>query len=378
MQQINFHYSSLKNIDWENYSKDLKSLDVYSGNENLQNEIKNFVNSFCKGENLLFVNSGTAALELALMSLKLKISDEVIIPSYTFSSCANAVLRANATPVFCEIELETLHASINTIEPLINNNTKCIMIVEYAGIRANLLEIKALCEKNGIILILDSAQAFAAFDKDYDNSDLADFVCYSFHDTKNYSCGEGGLLVINNTSFLDVVHIMYEKGTNRLQFAKGIVDKYSWHDIGSSFILSNVNLLLLKYQLKIIDQISLQKSEAILVYNNYFKKKSFEFVICYSDHSRCSNGHIFWLILDSSDTRNSIINYFKNFNIQITTHYVPLHSSHFSKKSRLKHAVDLNVTNLAGNCLLRLPVITSKISKKIIDIFSNFELGKND
>ena len=377
MQQINFHISSLKNIDWTGYTSELKNLSNYSGDKVLQNEIKSNVSKVCEGKNFLFVNSGTSALELALMSLKLNNDDEVIVPSYTFSSCANAVIRANAKPVFCDVELKNLHASINTILPLISNKTKCIMIVEYGGIRANIGPIRKICDDKGIILVLDSAQSFGATNKKYDETYLADFVCYSFHDTKNFSCGEGGLLIINNEFYLNDAQIMYEKGTNRLEFMRGKVEKYSWCDIGSSFILSNVNLLLLNFQLKIIDEIILKKFEAIEVYMNFLKKNNYNYIKAYSEHLKCSNRHIFWIILNNIKTRDELIKHFNSFKIEATTHYVPLHSSELAMKSGFKYSKDMRVTNLAGNCLIRLPVISADISRKVADVISKFYPGKN-
>ena len=192
---IPFHKSGLSYICWDKYAENLGKLNSFQGSMQLQVKLAERCRQFCDGENFYFVNSGTAALELALMSIRLKLGDEVILPSLTFSSCANAVLRAGGVPCFAEISLPDLHVTLENILPLVSNRTKAIMIVEYAGTRAQLSDIHDFCTKQNITLILDSAQSFGAAGQN-DQSKLADFICYSFHDTKVFSCGEGGLLIV--------------------------------------------------------------------------------------------------------------------------------------------------------------------------------------
>ena len=184
-KEVLFHISSLKNIDWKGYCHELRRTRTFNGDFNIKAEVEEEIKQFCKGEDFFFVNSGSAALELALMSLKLNENDEVILPSFTFSSCANAVLRAGAKPVFADVDIKNLHLSLNNIKRVFGVRTKCIMVVEYGGIRSDLIEIKNFCKKHNLLLLLDSAQTFGASHYKDDHSKLADFVCYSFHDTKN-------------------------------------------------------------------------------------------------------------------------------------------------------------------------------------------------
>ena len=366
-----FHTSSLKNIDWETYSYELQKTKSFNGDNSIKSEIEEEIKSFCEGKNFFFVNSGTAAIELALMSLRLNDNDEVILPSFTFSSCANAVLRSGAKPVFADVDLKNLHLSLNNIKRMVSPRTKCIMVVEYAGIRANLTEIQKFCKKNKLILLLDSAQTFGTNHSKDDHSKLADFVCYSFHDTKVLSCGEGGLLIVNNLKFLNIVKIMFEKGTNRTQFIEGKVDKYGWKDVGSSFILSNVNLLLLKFQIRIRSEILKVKLRSIEVYDNFFELNS-SFVLQRSDHSRCSNGHIYWLILPTPEIRKKLQSHLAINGVESVSHYNPLHYSEFAKKECFKHDNNMKNTFLAGECLLRLPVVSENASLKVVRALKKF------
>tara|TARA_B100000780_G_scaffold188960_1_gene132885 strand:+ start:8049 stop:9176 length:1128 start_codon:yes stop_codon:yes gene_type:complete len=371
MKHVPFHKSGLSYIYWEKYINSLKNLKSFHGSMSLQSEVEDLCRIFCKGKNFYFVNSGTAALELALMSLKLEAGSEVILPSLTFSSCANAIIRSGAKPCFCEISLPNLHISLDKIKELVNENTKVIMVVEYAGIRAELKNIRKFCDERGIYLLLDSAQAFGATEVE-DQSVLADFVCYSFHDTKVFSCGEGGLLVVNYNPVIETVEIMLEKGTNRLSFVNGQIDKYTWHDIGSSFILSDINLLLLKYQLAERERILMDKLSAIKIYIDFFESFQSTHIRAFSRHDKASNGHIFWLLFKNNQTLKNVQSFFdKNF-IHTTTHYVPLHSAPYALKNGYKHSQDMSLTDCAGDSLLRLPVISAEVAQKVKTTFLNY------
>ena len=370
MINIPFHQSSLSYICWDKYAENLGKLNSFQGSMQLQAKLAERCRKICDGENFYFVNSGTAALELALMSIRLKLGDEVILPSLTFSSCANAVLRAGGVPCFAEIALPDLHVTLENILPVVSNRTKAIMIVEYAGTRAQLSDIQDFCTNQDIILILDSAQSFGAAGQ-HDQSKLADFVCYSFHDTKVFSCGEGGLLIVNNNKYVSTVDIMFEKGTDRREFFNGKIDKYSWQDTGSSFILSDVNLLLLSMQLDKRNDILRDKKSAIALYKNFFNKYDGEKVFAFSKHEGSSNGHIFWLLLKDFEALQYIQKLLREQGINSSTHYIPLHSSPYSVRERFKCARNMSLTTHAGQCLLRLPVIDKYKTEKIIITLNN-------
>ena len=364
MTSIPFHRSSLAYICWDEYAAKLQRLNSFQGGLQLQEQLAERCKQFCGGDSFYFVNSGTAALELALMSMRLKSGDEVILPSLTFSSCANAVLRAGGVPCFTEVSLPDLHITLENILPLVTKRTKAIMVVEYAGTRAQLSEIRDFCAERNIILILDAAQSFSATGV-HDQSALADFVCYSFHDTKVFSCGEGGLLIVNNRKYVMIVDIMFEKGTDRRAYFNGKIDKYSWQDTGSSFILSDVSLLLLSMQLDKRDNILTDKQSAINLYKKFFNKYDGEKVLAFSQHDRSSNGHIFWLLLKDLETLHYVQTKLSEQDINSSTHYIPLHSSPHSLREKFQYASDMSLTTHAGQCLLRLPVINKQKTEKI-------------
>ena len=371
MRQIPFHRSSLNYIDWHQFSKQLQKLKTFQGSASLQVEVSKICQEFSNGEHYYFVNSGTAALELALMALKLESGDEVILPSLTFTSCANSILRAGAQPVFCEVALPNLHLCLESIKALVTSNTKAIMVVEYAGIRSDLAKIREFCDQRAICLILDAAQSFGAAGPD-DHSNLADFVCYSFHDTKVFSCGEGGLLIVNNDRHLENVETMLEKGTDRRKFFNGSVDKYTWQGIGSSFILSDINLLLLSMQIKERGSILHDKMSSIRVYDEYFHQLKNDHLLSFSKHSKTSNGHIFWLLLKDKEYLIKLKEALKQNLIESTTHYVPLHSAPFSKVNKFRYSDSMDLTNIAGESLLRLPVLSENEAIKVVSILKRY------
>lgn len=373
MTRIPFHRSSLTYICWKQYASKLQKLNSFQGSEELQAKVFKQCKAFCVGENFYFVNSGTAALELALMAMELNEGDEVILPSLTFSSCANAVLRAGGVPYFSDISLPDLHITLENILPLVTERTKAIMVVEYAGIRAQLSDIHAFCQEQNIALILDSAQSFGA-NGESDQSWMADFVCYSFHDTKVFSCGEGGLLIVNNKKYTDNADVMFEKGTNRRAFFDGKVDKYSWQNIGSSFILSDVNLMLLSMQLDKSNEVLYEKLSVISLYLDYFSEYEGDQILAFSKHDRSSNGHIFWMLLKDLETLSFLQKTLREQNIQSSTHYIPLHSSAYSKKMGFRSANNMSLTNHTGQCLLRLPVIDVITTKQIIRTLQNIKI----
>lgn len=193
------------------------------------------------GKPVLLVSSGTAALELALMSLNLQATDEVIVPSYTFVSCANAVLLAGGRPVFAEISNENQNITLESIRAVFSERTRAVMVVHYAGFSNDIVEIVKFCKSQNLILIEDAAHCIGAQFKGKELGSFGAFGCLSFHETKNLHCGEGGAIVINDAHYLASIEIMREKGTDRSRFLRGEVDKYTWHCKGSSYLLSEIS-----------------------------------------------------------------------------------------------------------------------------------------
>ena len=279
------------------------------------------------------------------------------MPSYTFVSTANAFVLRGATPVFVDICSQTQNIDSRLIEDAITNKTKAIVVVHYAGFSCELSQVVDIAKKYSIPLIEDAAQSIKAKYKDQYLGTFGDIACFSFHETKNITCGEGGAIVINNPKYLDRTAIIREKGTNRLQYINGRVDKYSWIDLGSSYLLSDLNASLLYSQLSRVNDIT---SQRLLIWERYYRSFSpYEKIYPiklpgYPEYS-APNGHIFYLVLDSKRSRDAFIQLASSYKFMTVFHYVPLH---LSKMGRDKCRVNgsLHNTELAGSGIIRLPL----------------------
>jgi len=306
----------------------------------------------------LLTTSCTHALEIAMMILKLKPGDEVITPSFTFVSVANAILRAGGLPVFCDIDKNTLTIDIKDFERKITNRTKAVVPVHYGGIAADMDEILRIANKHNIVVIEDAAQGVNAKYKGKYLGTIGHMGAYSFHDTKNYVSGEGGAFLTNNEKFARQAEVIREKGTNRSKFLRGEVDKYTWVNIGSSFVLSEVLAAVLKHQLENIDPIQKRRK---IIYNSYLnglkepelrEKLRLPIIPEYCD----SNYHIFYILLHNETERNNVLNKLKKSGIGATFHYIPLHSSPYAVKTLGIKNLKLPVTDKISRTLLRLPM----------------------
>lgn len=331
-------------------------------------------------DKVLMTTSCTHALEMATDLIELKEGDEVIMPSFTFSSTANAVINRGARPVFAEVKESTFNIDPSDIEKKITEKTKAVIPVHYAGMGCDMDEIVYLAEKYNLYIIEDAAQGVNASYKDRYLGGIGDFGCYSFHGSKNYVSGEGGALVINNCSnyIKDRAEIIREKGTNRARFLKGEVNKYTWVDKGSSYLPSDLLMAVLYAQLEEMDKIKNMRKKIFKRYNNSLKQFlncSFLDSISYIPEDRDSNYHIFYLKFNNSEIRDFIINRLQNQGICATFHYIPLHSSPMGQKLGYKDE-DLKVTREVGATILRLPLYPelsdeqlTYIIENIIDIF---------
>lgn len=218
-------------------------------------------------QNMLLTTSGTTALEMASILIELEPGDEIIVPSFTFSSTVNAFLLRGARPVFCDIRKDTMNIDENLIEDKITKNTKAIYAVGYAGIPCEMDKINEIANKHGLFVIEDAAQAVGSTYKGKYAGTLTEFGCYSFHETKNYAMGEGGAIVINQEKYIDRAEIIREKGTNRRQVLRGCVDKYTWHDIGSSFLPSDILAAILSAQMERYDEIMEKRMNVWNIYH---------------------------------------------------------------------------------------------------------------
>lgn len=304
----------------------------------------------------LLTTNCTHALEMSALLLNLQHGDEVIVPSFTFVSTVNAFILRGAKPVFVDIRSDTLNIDESKIEPLINDRTKAIYVVHYAGIGCEMDRILEIAQKYHLSVVEDNAHGL--FGK-YRGKLLGTFGCMatqSFHETKNISCGEGGALLINDPALIERAEIIREKGTNRSRFFRGQVDKYTWVDIGSSYLPSDILAAILLSQFESADEIQLSRKQIWLRYweglADWAKANCVQlpFVPDHCDQSY----HMFYLLLPNLNNRQDFIAYLKNKNINAVFHYVPLHTSDMGKRFGYK-AGDLPVTENFSERLVRLP-----------------------
>jgi dTDP-4-amino-4,6-dideoxygalactose transaminase len=331
---------------------------------------------------VLMTPSCTSALELAAMLCDLKPGDEVIMPSFTFVSTANAVVRVGARPVFNDIRPDTLNIDESLIEQSINANTKAIFPVHYAGVSCDMDRIMEIAEKHELLVVEDAAQGVNAFFNGRPLGSLGHLGAYSFHDTKNYVSGEGGALCINSTKFIERAEIIREKGTDRSRFLRGEVDKYTWVDIGSSYVPAEIVCAFLLAQLEAMDEITARRRA---VYQFYLETLSpIEerewFTIPRTPDGCETNYHMFYVLFSDEKTRDSVMAHLKRNGISAVFHYIPLHSSAMGRKYGYAEG-DLPITEDLSGRLLRLPFyadITREEQLRVASCISEFFEGSNE
>ncbi len=321
---------------------------------------------------ILLTTSCTHALELASILIDLKEGDEIIVPSYTFVSTVNAFMLRGAKPVFVDIRLDTKNIDENLIEEKITSRTKAIFPVHYAGISCDMDKINDIAKRNNLYVIEDAAQGVNAKYKNNYLGTIGTFGCYSFHETKNFMCGEGGAIIINDERFIERAEIVREKGTNRSKFFRGEIDKYTWVDIGSSYLPSDILAAFLYAQLESMDAITNTRK---IIYNKYIEgfkdlEKEGRVLLPVIPENCLSNYHMFYILTEDETQRDRLINYLKKQEIVSVFHYVPLHSSPIGLN--LGYSVgDLPVTEDVSKRLLRLPFYNDLTDDKQDYIISN-------
>lgn len=304
--------------------------------------------------------SATHALEMTGLLLDIKEGDEVIVPSFTFVSTANAYVLRGAKICFVEND-EFGNIDLKSCERAINKNTKAVLAVHYAGNSADMNELAALCRKNGVALVEDAAQCIGSSFKGKPLGTFGDLGCISFHDTKNITCGEGGALVVNNPALIERAEILREKGTNRKKFLMGLVDKYSWVDVGSSYVLSELNAAYLYPQLQAVKQINEKRLSLAARYESDLGGPLSEVgiqILKKPQHNQ-ANGHIFALMLRSIEERAHFISFMRERKVSTPFHYVALHTSTFGKKFLTESSAnekDFKNCLKFSECLVRLPL----------------------
>lgn len=310
-----------------------------------------------KAQKVLLTTSCTHALEMAVLLAGISPGDEIIMPSYTFSSTAAAAAMHGAKLVFVDIRPDTMNIDERLIEEAITEKTKAIMPVHYAGVGCAMDEILTIAKKYDLKVIEDAAQGVHAYYKGQALGTLGDFGCYSFHETKNYTMGEGGALVIREDSYNEKAEILREKGTNRSKFFRGQIDKYTWVDSGSSYLPSDMNAAYLWAQLEVADAIN----ENRLITWNYYQESLKEladeglieqpFIPEYAKH----NAHMYYIKTKDIEERSALIQYLKEQGVQTVFHYIPLHTAPAGKKFGRFCGED-RYTTKESERLLRLPM----------------------
>jgi len=305
----------------------------------------------------LLTHSCTAALEMAAILIDTQPGDEIIMPSYTFVSTANAFVLRGGIPVFVDIRPDTLNIDETKIEAAITPRTKAIVPVHYAGVSCEMNMIMAIAKKHNLYVIEDAAQGIMSSYQKRALGSMGDLGTYSFHETKNITSGEGGALLINNPKFIERAEVIREKGTNRNQFFRGQVDKYTWTDIGSSFLPGEITAAFLWAQMQEAYNITQRRLKIWNTYHHAFldlenKNRLRRPIISLKAQH---NAHMYYLLLPSFAHRQRFISNAKKYGIDTMFHYVPLHTSSAGKKYARIHGL-LDVTEEYANRLVRLPV----------------------
>lgn len=324
----------------------------------------------------LLTTSGTQALEMAALLSDIQPGDEVILPSYTFVSTANAFVLRGAKLVFVDIRPDTMNIDEKLIEDAITDKTRAIVPVHYAGVGCEMDTIMDIAKRHNLVVVEDAAQGVNAFYKGRALGSIGDYGCFSFHETKNYSMGEGGAILINRPEQIEDAEIIREKGTDRSRFFRGQVDKYTWVNIGSSFLPSDINAAYLMAQLEMANEINENRLQSWVRYNEGLQDLAQEGVIelPYIPEECAHNAHMFYIKTKDMEERKALISYLKERDIAAVFHYVPLHSAPAGLRFGRFHGED-RYTTKESERLLRLPMyynLSESDQQKVIDAVHGF------
>ena len=327
----------------------------------------------------LLTTSGTTALDMAMLLCELQPGDEVILPSYTFSSTATAAVLAGAKLVFVDVRPDTMNIDETKIEAAITERTKVIVVMHYAGVACEMDAIMDLARRHGLMVVEDAAQGVMSTYKGRALGTIGDFGCYSFHETKNYSMGEGGALIINNEAYNERAEILREKGTNRSKFFRGQVDKYTWVDFGDSYLPSELHAAYLWAQLEQADAINENRLATWNAYDEAFAplKAQGKLELPVIPEDCVHNAHMYYLKLKNLQERTAFINYMKENDVHTVFHYVPLHSAPAGLKFGRFAGEDVYPTKESER-LVRLPLYyglaqedLEKVIRLVYDFFAD-------
>jgi dTDP-4-amino-4,6-dideoxygalactose transaminase len=328
------------------------------------------------GSKVLLTASCTSALELSALLLDLQPGDEVIVPSFTFVSSANAFVIMGATIVFAEIERETLSISPKTVQHLITPRTKAIVAVNYGGAPSVTQELIDLAAAHNVMIVEDNAHGLFASHEGNPLGTQSALSTLSFHETKNITCGEGGALVINDPNLIERAEIIREKGTNRSQFFRGMIDKYTWVEKGSSYLMSDINAAVLLAQLEHASIIQKRRRDAFALYMDGLKNWADSIGAKLPTHLHRDDRpfHLFPILMPDLNTRTQLMDFAKSKDVFLTFHYVPLHHSPGGEKFG-RYSDDFTNTQNISDTLVRLPLFSdmeSRDSSRVMEVLLEF------
>ena len=311
-------------------------------------------------QQVYLVPSGTAALEMGAVLAGIEPGDEVILPSYTFSSTVNSVVLFGAKPVFCEVDPKTLNIDVTKIEALITPKTKMIVPIDYAGLSCDIDAVMEIANRHNLIVMQDCAQSYGTRYKGRPAGTVPHLATFSFHETKNFSAGEGGALICNVPDWELRAHFLQEKGTDRRLVLNGMKNKYSWVDKGSSYLLSDVLAAMLLAQLEHEDEIRSKRGQVTAMYDKlfepYFEKGVIDIMRPTKDDEL--NNHAYWAVFDTTENRQCFMDECRKSEIYVYIGYMPLHSAPYGLKFGYKPE-DLPITESIGARVARLPYYTA-------------------
>jgi len=348
-----------------------------SGNGTFTKKCQKFFEEKYGFKKVLLTSSCTDALEMAAILADVRPGDEVIVPAYTFVSSANAFALRGAKIVFADSMVSNPNMDISHLESLITSKTKVIVPVHYAGVACDMDRIMEIANENNILVVEDAAQAIDSYYNQKPLGSIGHLAAFSFHETKNIISGEGGMLVINDPKYKKRAEIIWEKGTNRAAFFRGEVDKYTWVDLGSSFLPSDITAAFLYAQLEELDSIQTRRKEIWEQYRSQLDRISaYGVQLPNLPDFATNNAHMFYLVCNNFEERTDLIQYLRDKNIYAIFHYLGLHKSEFYSKNH-SDIGDLPQTQKYEDCLIRLPFYydlhEDEIQKVTKEIFNFYE-----
>jgi dTDP-4-amino-4,6-dideoxygalactose transaminase len=323
-------------------------------------------------ERVLLTHSCTGALEMAVLLADIEPGDEVILPSFAFPSLPNAVALRGGVPVFVDIRADTLNLDERLVEDAITERTRALAPIDYAGVGCELEAFSSLARAHGLVVIEDAAQGYGAAYRERPLGTQADVACLSFHETKNVMCGEGGALLVNRSDWVERAEIIQEKGTDRSKFFRGEVDKYTWVDLGSSYLVSDIGAAFLWAQLEHARDITAKRVAIWDVYHEALEDLENEGRLRRPvvPHHCLHNAHMYYVLLETSRERDGFIEQLSEAGVGAVSHYVPLHSSPAGLRFGRVHG-SLEVTDDVSERLLRLPLwvgMTEDDAAHVVDV----------